>query len=539
MAKHVTFGEDARTKLKKGVDTLANAVKATLGPKGRNVILQTNYAQPKITKDGVTVAADISLEDPIENLGASIMKEAADKTNQLAGDGTTTSTVLAQSLLHEGYKYIQAGVPPIDLKRGMEEALSTTLNFIKDKAKTINPESADFYNIAKISANSDEEVGNIVAEAMKIATVDGVVAVEDSKTTSTYVENTEGLQIDRGYLSPQFITNEQKSLVEYEDVHIMIYDGKIRGVSEVMPILEKVATEGQKKPLLIIAEEVEAQALQALVINKLRADFPVVAVKAPSFGQRRGQILEDIAIVTGSTVISETLGISLKEVDMTFLGHADSIKVSSTTTTILSSAGDEQEIQARIDQIRDEVERAQTDYEAQEVQKRLAKLIGGVAVVYVGGATEAEIKEKKDRIEDALNATRAAVLEGIVPGGGSIFVQAMHHLTKEFPNASFGHQAFIDALKAPFLTIANNAGKNGEAVVANITPEEIQEGIFWNAQNDEITNMYESGIIDPALVSSSAIQSATSIATLLLMTEVTVHNDDNEIDMSQPQGMPL
>lgn len=544
MAKQITFAKDARKELKTGVDILANAVKATLGPKGRNVILQTNYKKPVITKDGVTVAKEISLENPIQNLGAQIVKQAADKTNQVAGDGTTTATVLSQALFTEGYKYVEAGISPIELKRGMEKAANLAVQFIKDSAVQFSDDQFEekVKQVATISANNDPVVGQLVADAITSSTVDGVVAVEDSKTGESYVEIVEGYQFDRGYLSPHFVTDKESMEAVLNNPLILVFDGKIRNVNELRPFAERIAASPQKRSLLIIAEEVNPQALHFLVVNKLGGVFDSIAVKAPSFGNRRSQMLEDIAVVTGGVVISEDAGIQLKNVTPDYLGSADRVVVKNNLTTIYGGHGDLQEIDDRIAEIRAEQTRVNEDYNATGIQERLAKMIGGVSVINVGAATETEASEIKDRINDALNATRAAILEGIVPGGGSIFIRAIDHLKKNdnvllSGDEKFGYMAFIEALKAPFQTICQNAGVNAEAILVELRA--FDEEVFYDALSGDLVNMLHTGIIDPALVPRVALENAVSVATLLLMTEVTVHNDKEEFDLSQPPMMPF
>lgn len=534
MAKDITFSEDARLKLKSGVDKLAKTVGSTLGPKGRFVILEGNYKKPHATKDGISIAKEIDLKDPIENLGVQIVRQAADKTVQQAGDGTTTSTILAQAILHEGLKYVNSGVDPIDIKRGLEDALKTATETIKDLSKPIHLNTAQVNQIANISSNSDPEIGNVVANAINLATLDGVVTIEDSKTNETYITSVEGLRFDNGFTSPHFVTDEIKQETVFEDPYILIHSNKIRSSEQIKPILERVITQGERRPLVIITDDIEGQPLQWLVINKLRAQIPVVVVKAPSYGDRRRKMMEDLAIVTGAINISDNIGINLKDIDLRYLGEAEKVIVTSNSTTIMGGKGDPQELAQRIEEVREEVKKADTDYLAQMSQERLAKLLNGVAIIKVGGATETEVKEKKDRIDDALNATRSALIEGIVPGGGLVFLEAARNIDA---TKSFGHRALKDALLKPFSTILSNAGLSPQASLIQLKDKPYHFGL--NPVTQQVEDFYDSGIIDPALVSRVALENAVSVSSLLLMTEATVTNDEEELDLSTPPTLPL
>jgi chaperonin GroEL len=544
MAKDVTFSplED----LKKGVDIIANAVKATLGPRGRNVIMRTNYKKPHVTKDGVTVAKEINLKHPVQDLAVQLVKEAADKTAQLAGDGTTTATVFTQALFNEGYKYLQAGVSPSSLKEGIEYGLLIAQNIIEKDALKLNlaneEDQKKIYQISALSANNDKEIGDLVAQASLQAGLDGVVAVEDSNTMESYVTHTEGYSYDRGFLSPHFVTDTLKNEVVYENPYILIYNGKIRDINDMAAVAEEVATNGGRRPLLIIADEVEAQALQFLVVNKVRGGFPFVAVKAPSFGDRRRQMLEDLAVATNGILISDDIGVHIKEVTIDYLGSADKIVVTPHSTTIINGHGAPEEVLARVMQIKEEKASAQYDWEVQQIQERLAKLAGGVSVIKVGAATEAELKEKKDRIDDALNAARAAMKQGILPGGGIMYLKIHDHIleknliTEINSDAKFGLQCFLNSLKAPFYTICENAGTSGDRWRGKIDYDKWE---VYNAKDNTIENAMTSGILDPALVCEVALRNAVSIANLLLSTAVTITNDEDEIDQSIPQMSPL
>lgn len=545
MSKDVTF--NPLPELKAGVDIIANAVKSTLGPKGRNVIMRTNYKAPHVTKDGVSVAKEIKLKDPVRDLAVQLVKEAADKTARLAGDGTTTATVLTQAIFNEGYKYLQAGVSPADLKKGIEFAAKEVDKIIETSALKLdldkNPDDLNkVFHIATLSANNDEEIGRLVANATVKASLDGVVAVEDSGTMESYVTHVEGYSYDRGYLSQHFVTDAVKNEVVYENPFILIYNGKLRDINEMAAVAEEVAINGNRRPLLVIADEIEAQALQFLVVNKIRANFPFVAVKAPSFGDRRRQMMEDIAIATNGVLISDDLGVHIKEITLDYLGSADKIVITNDSTTIINGHGNPEEIADRIHQIKEEQKKTQYDWEAQQLQERLAKLIGGISVIKVGAVTESELKEKKDRIDDSLNATRAALKAGVVPGGGTIFLYAHDKLIEQNligqlnNDEKFGVQCVLNALKAPFYTICENAGKSGDRYRGKMNYDKWE---VYNAANDTIVEAIASGIIDPALVCKVALQNAVSISNLLLSTSVTITNDEDEVDHSIPQMAPL
>jgi len=543
MAKDVTFAPLAELKI--GVDIIADAVKSTLGPKGRNVVLRTNYKKnaPHVTKDGVTVAKEIELADPVQDVAVQLVKQAADKTAQLAGDGTTTATVLTQAIFNEGYKFINAGVSPTDLRKGIEEAAEIVQDFIDQQAVTLDLEKEEdrlkVFQIASLSANNDEKVGSLVTEATLKATLDGVIAIEDSNTAESYIEHLEGYSFDRGYISPHFITDSERNEVVYENPYIFLYNGKIRDINDMASVAEEVATKGNKQPLLVIADEIEGQAIQFLVVNKVRGGFPLVAVKAPSFGDRRRKMLEDIAVATNGVVISDEIGVHIKEATIEYFGRADKVVITSDNTSIIGGHGDKREIQQRIEEIKAEKTRAKYDWEAQQLQERLAKLVGGVSVIRVGAITEPELKEKKDRIDDSLNAARSAIKGGIVPGGGSIFLRAHDHLIERgLPNdeSKFGYQCLLNALTSPFYTICSNAGQSGERYRGMIEYDKWQ---VYNAATNRIEDALSSGIIDPALVCKVALANAASIATLLLNTSVTITNDSNELDLSQAPMSPL
>jgi chaperonin GroEL len=541
MAKDVTFSPLAQ--LKEGVDIISNAVKATLGPRGRNVILRTNYKTPHVTKDGVTVAKEINLKEPVQDLAVQLVKQAADKTAQLAGDGTTTSTVLTQALFNEGYKFINAGVSPIAIKKGIELSSMLAQSIIADSAIKLDLDVEDdrqkLLNIAILSANNDVEIGKLVTEATLKSTLDGVIAIEDSNTGESYVTHVDGYSYDRGYISPHFITDTERNEIVYENPYIFLFNGKIRDINDMAAVAEQVALHGNRRPLVVIAEEIEAQALQFLVVNKVRGGFPLVAVKAPSFGDRRRQMLEDIAIATNGVVVSDDIGVHIKEVTVEYLGSADKIVITSDSTTIIGGHGDPEEVQNRIAEIKHEQTKTKYDWETQQLQERLAKLIGGVSVIKVGAVTEAELKEKKDRIDDALNAARSAIREGIVPGGGTIFLKAHDEITmRGLPedDTKYGYQCLLNALKSPFFTICENAGQSGERFKGLMDYSNWQ---VYNAATDRIEDAIPAGIIDPALVCRVALLNATSIANLLLTTAVTITNDGDEIDQSIPQMSPL
>jgi chaperonin GroEL len=531
-AKEVKFAGDARERMLRGVETLANAVKVTLGPKGRNVVLDKSFGAPRITKDGVTVAKEIELEDKFENMGAQMVREVAQKTNDLAGDGTTTATVLAASIVKEGAKSVAAGMNPMDLKRGIDIAVAAVVEDIKKRAKKV-ASSSEVAQVGTISSNGDAAVGKMIAEAMQKVGNEGVITVEEAKALDTEVEIVEGMQFDRGYLSPYFITNAEKMVAELEDAFVLLHEKKLSGLQAMLPVLEAVVQSG--KPLLIIAEDIEGEALATLVVNKLRGGLKVAAVKAPGFGDRRKSMLEDIAILTGGQLIAEDLGIKLESVTTAMLGRAKKIVIEKEKTTIVDGAGKKKEIEARVNQIKAQIEETTSDYDREKLQERLAKLAGGVAVIRVGGATEIEVKEKKDRVEDALNATRAAVEEGIVPGGGVALLRAKKSVGK-LTNANADVQAGINivlkALEAPIRQIAENSGVEGSIVVNKIS-ENKSETYGFDAQTEEYVDMLDKGIVDPAKVVRAALQDAASVAGLLVTTEAMIA----ELPKDQP-AMP-
>ena len=520
-AKDVRFGGEARDKMLRGVDILANAVKVTLGPKGRNVVLDKSFGAPRITKDGVTVAKEIELEDKFENMGAQMVREVAQKTNDTAGDGTTTATVLAQAIVKEGAKSVAAGMNPMDLKRGIDIAVSAVVKDIEKRAKKVGS-SAEVAQVGTISSNGDTKIGKMIAEAMQKVGNEGVITVEEAKALDTEVEIVEGMQFDRGYLSPYFITNAEKMVADLEDAFILLHEKKLSGLQAMLPVLEAIVQSG--KPLLIVAEDVEGEALATLVVNKLRGGLKVAAVKAPGFGDRRKAMLEDIAILTGGQLISEDLGIKLENVTTAMLGRAKKIIIEKEKTTIVDGAGKKKEIEARISQIKAQIEETTSDYDREKLQERLAKLAGGVAVIRVGGATEIEVKEKKDRVEDALNATRAAVEEGIVPGGGVALLRAkkaVGKITDSNSDVQAGINIVLKALEAPLRQIAENSGVEGSIVVGKIM-ENKSETYGFDAQTEEYVDMLDKGIIDPAKVVRAALQDAASVASLLVTTEAMV-----------------
>lgn len=523
MAKKITFSEEARRKMLRGVDTLANAVRVTLGPKGRNVVIEKGWGAPIITKDGVTVAKEIDLEDKFENMGAQMVKEVAAKTSDVAGDGTTTATVLAQALYREGAKIVTGGVNPMSLKRGIDKAVSALSKEIVEIARPVN-NSAEIAQVGTISANSDETIGNIIAEAMEKVGRDGVITVEEAKGLETTLDVVEGMQFDRGYISPHFVTNPENMRVEMENPLVLLYDRKIGNMGEIVPILEYSAQ--SNRPLLIISEDIEGEALTTLVVNKLRGTLRVAAVKAPGFGDRRKSMLQDIAVLTGGTVVSADTGTRLNEADPGMLGSAKNIVITKDSTTIVDGDGDVANIRQRTDQIKAQMDSTSSDYDREKLQERLAKLVGGVAVIKVGAVTEVEMKEKKDRVEDALNATRAAVEEGIVPGGGVALIRASHVLEnlEVCPDEKFGVQIVARALEEPLRQISANAGVEGSIVVQKVRDGEGSFG--YNAGSDCYENLLEAGVIDPAKVTRSALQNAASIAGLMLTTECMIAQDD-------------
>ena len=519
-AKDIKFGGDARDRMMRGVDILASAVKATLGPKGRNVIIEKSYGAPRTTKDGVTVAKEIELEDRFENMGAQMVREVAQKTNDMAGDGTTTATVLAHSILREGMKSVAAGMNPMDLKRGIEKAVSQVVEEIQKKAKKVK-DTAEIAQVGTVAANGDKLIGEMIANAMQKVGNEGVITVEEAKSLDSELEVVEGMQFDRGYLSPYFVTNAEKMTVELEEPYILIHEKKLANLQALLPVLEAIVQSG--KPLLIIAEEVEGEALATLVVNKLRGGLKVAAVKAPGFGDRRKAMLEDIGVLTSGQVISEDLGIKLENVALTMLGKAKRVSITKENTTIIDGLGKKKDIEARVSQIKAQIEETTSEYDKEKLQERLAKLAGGVAVIKVGGATEIEVKERKDRVDDALNATRAAVEEGIVPGGGVMLLKAIKAITVKGDNddQDVGINIVRRALQSPIRQIAENAGVEGSIVVGKVLAER-SASFGYDAQTDEYCDMIEQGIIDPAKVVRIALQDAASVAALMITTEAGV-----------------
>ncbi|MEO9475311.1 MAG: chaperonin GroEL [Cyclobacteriaceae bacterium] len=539
MAKEIFFDTDARDSIKRGVDVLANAVKVTLGPKGRNVILDKKFGAPTITKDGVSVAKEIELKEPIENMGAQLVKEVASKTADDAGDGTTTATVLTQAIFNHGIKNVAAGANPMDVKRGIDKAVAKVVENLRSQSKEIST-SEEIAQVATVSANNDHEIGQMIANAMDKVGKDGVITVEEAKGTETEVKTVEGMQFDRGYLSPYFVTNTEKMEAELESPYILIYDKKVSNMKELLPILEATAQTG--KPLLIIAEDVDGEALATLVVNKIRGSLKIAAVKAPGFGDRRKAMLEDIAILTGGTVISEERGYKLENATLDYLGTAEKINIDKDNTTIVNGAGKADDIQARVNQIKQQIENTTSDYDKEKLQERLAKLSGGVAILYIGAATEVEMKEKKDRVDDALHATRAAVQEGIVAGGGVALIRALKSiegLELENLDQTTGVKIVFNAIQAPLRTIVDNAG--GEASVVVNAVKEGKDDYGFNAATGEYVNMFKAGIIDPTKVTRLALENAASIASLLLTTEAVVA-DEPEAEgagaPAMPAGMP-
>ena len=516
-AKDVKFGQDAREKMLRGVDILAEAVKVTLGPKGRNVVIEKSFGAPRITKDGVTVAKEIELADKFENMGAQMVREVASKTNDLGGDGTTTATVLAQAIVKEGAKFVAAGMNPMDLKRGVDIAVLEVVKALEKSAKKVKS-SAEVAQVGTISANGDALIGEMIANAMQKVGNEGVITVEEAKSLDTEVDIVEGMQFDRGYLSPYFITNADKMVADLEDAYILIHEKKLAGLQAMLPVLEAVVQTG--KPLIIVAEDVEGEALATLVVNKLRGGLKVAAVKAPGFGDRRKAMLEDIAILTGGQVISEDLGIKLENVTLAMLGRAKKVLIEKEKTTVVDGAGKKKDIEARIGQIKAQIEETTSDYDREKLQERLAKLAGGVAVIKVGGSTEVEVKEKKDRVDDALNATRAAVLEGIVPGGGIALLRAKAAVAKlksENADVQAGINIVLKAIEAPIRQIAENAGVEGSIVVGKVL-ENKSATYGFNAQTEEYVDMFDAGIVDPMKVVRTALQNAASVSSLLITT---------------------
>lgn len=537
MAKQVKYDVEARDALKKGVDTLANAVKVTLGPKGRNVIIEKKFGSPAITKDGVTVAKEIELKDALENMGAQMVKEVASKTADQAGDGTTTATVLAQAIIAPGLKSVAAGANPMDLKRGIDKAVAAVVSSLQGQSQTVGEDISKIKQVASISANNDEVIGSLIAEAMEKVGKDGVITVEEAKGTETEVKTVEGMQFDRGYLSPYFVTNTEKMEADLENPYILIYDKKISNMKELLPILEKQVQTG--KPLLIIAEDLDGEALATLVVNKIRGSLKVAAVKAPGFGDRRKAMLEDIAILTGGTVISEERGFKLENAELDFLGQAEKIVVDKDNTTIINGSGNADDIQGRVNQIKAQIETTTSDYDREKLQERLAKLAGGVAVLYVGAATEVEMKEKKDRVDDALHATRAAVEEGIVAGGGVAFIRAsatLAELRGENEDENIGIDIIRRAIEEPLRQICNNAAVEGAVVVQKV--KEGKDDFGYNARTDKYENLIGAGVIDPTKVSRVALENAASIASMLLTTEAVLADEPEEGDAA-PAGPPM
>lgn len=536
MAKEIVFGIDARDQLKKGVDELANAVKVTLGPKGRNVILEKKFGAPQITKDGVTVAKEIELSDPYQNAGAQLVKEVASKTGDDAGDGTTTAAVLAQSIVAEGLKNVTAGANPMDLKRGIDKAVAKVVESIKAQSVEVGDNYDKIEQVASVSANNDPSIGQLLADAMRKVSKDGVITIEEAKGTDTTIELVEGMQFDRGYLSAYFVTNTEKMECEMEKPYILIYDKKISNLKDMLPILEPAVQTG--RPLLIIAEDVDSEALTTLVVNRLRSQLKICAVKAPGFGDRRKEMLEDIAVLTGGLVISEEKGLTLEQATLEMLGTCEKITVTKDNTTIVNGAGTKANIEMRVNQIKSQIKSTTSDYDREKLQERLAKLSGGVAVLYVGAASEVEMKEKKDRVDDALCATRAAIEEGIVPGGGVAYIRAIDALEGmkgENPDETTGIGIIKRAIEEPLRQIVANAGKEGAVVVQKV--REGKDDFGYNARSDEYQNMHAAGVVDPAKVTRVALENAASIAGMFLTTEcVVVEKKEDKAEM--PMGAP-
>ncbi len=538
MAKEIKFDIEARDALKRGVDALANAVKVTLGPKGRNVVIEKSFGSPHVTKDGVSVAKEIELEDKVENMGAQMVKEVASKTNDIAGDGTTTATVLAQAIVREGLKNVAAGANPMDLKRGIDKAVTAVVANLKSQSQEVGDSSEKIKQVASISANNDDTIGSLIAEAFGKVGKEGVITVEEAKGTDTTVDVVEGMQFDRGYQSPYFVTNPEKMVAELENPYILLVEKKISSMKELLPVLEPVAQAG--KSLLIISEEVEGEALATLVVNKLRGSLKIAAVKAPGFGDRRKAMLEDIAILTGGQVISEERGFTMENATLEMLGTAEKVTIDKDNTTIVNGGGDEAQIKGRVNQIKAQMESTTSDYDREKLQERLAKLAGGVAVLYVGAASEVEMKEKKDRVDDALHATRAAVEEGIVPGGGVALVRTisgLNDLKGENQDETTGIKIVKRAIEEPLRQIVANAGGEGSVIVAKVTEGSGDFG--FNAKNDEYVNMYEAGIIDPTKVVRVALENAASVSGMLLTTECVITElPKDEPAMPMGGGMP-
>ncbi len=535
MAKEILFNIEARNQLKEGVDALANAVKVTLGPKGRNVIIEKKFGAPHITKDGVTVAKEIELEDPYQNTGAQLVKEVASKTGDDAGDGTTTATVLAQAIVAEGVKNVTAGANPMDLKRGIDKAVAKVVESIKSQAKQVDDNYDSVEQVATVSANNDEVIGKLIADAVRKVSKDGVITIEEAKGTETSIGIVEGMQFDRGYLSPYFVTNTEKMECEMENPYILIYDKKISNLKEFLPILEPAVQSG--RPLLVIAEDVDSEALTTLVVNRLRSQLKICAVKAPGFGDRRKEMLEDIAILTGGLVISEEKGLKLEQATLEMLGSAERVTISKDNTTIVSGSGDSQLIKDRCEQIKSQMATTTSDYDREKLQERLAKLSGGVAVLYVGAASEVEMKEKKDRVDDALCATRAAIEEGIVPGGGVAYIRAIESLTglkADTPDEETGIAIITRAIEEPLRQIVANAGKEGAVVVQKV--RESAGDFGYNARYDRYENLLEAGVVDPAKVTRVALENAASIAGMFLTTECVIVDKKDDSAAAMPMG---
>jgi chaperonin GroEL len=536
MAKEIKYNIEARALLKEGVDQLTDAVKVTLGPKGRHVVLEKKFGAPQITKDGVTVAKEIELSDPFRNMGAQMVKEVASKTGDIAGDGTTTATVLAQAIINVGLKNVTAGANPMDIKRGIDKAVGKVVKHLASQAKVIGDDLSKIEQVARISANDDEEIGKLIAEAMSKVHKEGVITVEESKGTATSVEVVEGMQFDRGYISAYFVTNAEKMEAELENPYILIYDKKVSSMKDMLPILESSAQTG--RPLLIIAEDVEGEALATLVVNRLRGSLRVCAVKAPGFGDRRKEMLEDIAILTGGTVISEEKGLKLEHATLDMLGSSEKVTINKENTTIVGGSGDKEMIKARVGQIKQQMTTTTSDYDKEKLQERLAKLAGGVAVLYIGAASEVEMKEKKDRVDDSLHATRAAIEEGIVPGGGVAYIRAiaaLENLKGDNEDQTTGIEIIKRAIEEPLRQIAINSGKEGAVVVQNIKSGKGDYG--YNAQTDKYEKLYGSGVIDPVKVVRVALENAASIAGMFLTTEAVVVEEKEEHPPMPPQGM--
>ena len=535
MAKKIQFDIEAREGLKKGVDALANAVKVTLGPKGRNVIIGKSFGGPQVTKDGVTVAKEIELEDALQNMGAQMVKEVASKTNDLAGDGTTTATILAQAIVTEGLKNVTAGANPMDLKRGVDMAVKTVVDYLNKTAQTVGNSSEKIKQIASISANNDNAIGELITQAFEKVGKEGVITVEEAKGTDTYVDVVEGMQFDRGYLSPYFVTNSEKMESDLENPHILLYDKKISAMKDLLPILEPVAQTG--KPLVIIAEDVDGEALATLVVNKLRGALKIAAVKAPGFGDRRKAMLEDIAILTGGTVISEERGFNLENTTIEMLGSSERVTIDKDNTTIVNGSGKKDDIKSRVSQIKAQIETTTSDYDKEKLQERLAKLAGGVAVLYVGAASEVEMKEKKDRVDDALHATRAAVEEGIVSGGGVALLRSISKLDSLKANnddQSTGIQIISRALESPLRTIVENAGGEGSVVVSKVLDG--KDSFGYDAKSDKYVDLFKSGIIDPKKVTRIALENAASVAGMILTTECALVDIKEDTPATPPMG---